>query len=207
MSCLLCNLLKTVSRLDISCLTCSTSSTLNIKAQSSLARACARRPTLPDRATGRFSPASIKGLICPSTALSTRRSTARSPRPAARITPSRTPTTVPFTKATTNLSPSSKVLLLASLTPGQVPHGQLSSMQIPDTGACTLTQAPQSPTSRLFKHLPLISSTREPANHNLRATLSATRPAVAPRKLISKCEDENFFFSRVRVGSCCLNSC
>lgn len=140
---------------------------------------------------GRFRQASIKSFIFHSAPHSTLLSAMSKLHPAARITPPHTRAAVHFTKATFNLSPSSKALQLASLTPNQNTQHPDTSVQIPCTAVSYTPTRCQRQVLQLthknlrcprFKHLILNSSTRELYNHNLRSTLPATVPGMAARK-------------------------
>lgn len=140
---------------------------------------------------GCFRQASIKSFIFHSAPHSTLLSARSKLHPAARITPPHTRAGVHFTKATFNLSPSSKSLQLASLTPNQITQHPDTSVQIPCTAVSHTPTSCQPQVLQFthknlhsphFKHLNLNPSTRELYNHNLRSTLPATLPGMAARK-------------------------
>lgn len=162
---------------------------LNTKAHSSRAWLCVR----PQRSQDPARQASIISFICHRAAFSTLSSTTSSlHHPAVRITPSLPPAKVDFTKATSNLSPTSTTLQPTPLALNQV--SQILGTAILYTPSPTPQNTCTNLHSLLFKHLIPVSSTREPANHNLRSALLAAVPRSAARKLNQKCEHPTFFF-------------
>lgn len=140
-----------MSRLGISCLTYSTSSMLNTKAHSFLAWPCGKPQTCLEPAKCCFNQASIKSLICNSTA------TRSSFDPPGRTSPPLNPASVDLAQQTQRLH-----------TPVQIQSRELP--QINHTNLHSLV-------SKLLIQI----LGRELVNYNLRSTLPAAVPRAAAK--------------------------